>query len=723
MTAIPPREYTILLTHLHKPSSSLPLSTHQSLISHFLAQTPTPTPLTATVISSPLFRPFSHLKLFTLLTAFRHAVHLRLKALENEERGLFTRGIQPRITEWTRSLAKGFNGGQAVIRFVCAGGILLGLKDLKEKWAVDPGAGSVRSKTEDELIIALTEIMELYGAPKDSAWEKEFQPETEHGELDVLALTLLFVAQLLPLVFSERIKVLPLSALSIHLMTTIETSFASGSFLASLPASCSTTSSGRLSLTTPVGPKQPSFPYDGPSPWNQCSSLPGELKAVVSSSLFTAIPSLASITARILPLLNESSPLEAWSTMEAIAMCLEKIASNVENDWAKSALARIQNDDDIALESRDVAANIWTILKTLLFTTIMLSQSILSTITFSPPVTVFLEPKQFLAHPPTHSTLALSTLHVLSRLSFVIAKFGGVTSTRSDGFAELKRVFYSALDVLSADVEASDTFVRSLNAHVPTTSNKGLTPKDSLIRARQAFNLACVEQLVPLLTADTIEHVVFPLCLPHLNDSSHRETYESSHSAILALFAAHALGQPDSTTVAELRGTRVPQSTFVEKIVPFYVRCLLENSADGKLTTPQLRLAFGALISSASASTPTLGQFCLSSLISTLSGLSTTEDAKRRHRLHLVLVSTLSTLPSVLLPDALSAVADAIRDSKGEDLHEMADEVFKEIMENVGDREKEYCLRWWEEQREALGGNLEVECAKGKGKDALVSRL
>jgi hypothetical protein len=77
----------------------------------------------------------------------------------------------------------------------------------------------------------------------------------------------------------------------------------------------------------------------------------------------------------------------------------------------------------------------------------------------------------------------------------------------------------------------------------------------------------------------------------------------------------------------------------------------------------------------------------------------------------------------VLLPDALSAVADAIRDSKGEDLHEMADEVFKEIMENVGDREKEYCLRWWEEQREALGGNLEVEYAKGKGKDALVSRL
>jgi hypothetical protein len=180
MAAIPPREYTILLSHLHKPSSSLPLSTHQSLISHFLANTPTPTPLTATVISSLLFRP--HAKLVTLVTAFRHAVHLRLKALQDEETTLFTRGIRPRMAEWVRSIVKGFKGGHALIRFVSAGGILLGLGDLKEKLSADPGNGSIRGKTEDELIVALTEIMELYGAPKDSAWEKEFQPETEHGE-------------------------------------------------------------------------------------------------------------------------------------------------------------------------------------------------------------------------------------------------------------------------------------------------------------------------------------------------------------------------------------------------------------------------------------------------------------------------------------------------------------------------------------------------------------
>jgi hypothetical protein len=70
---------------------------------------------------------------------------------------------------------------------------------------------------------------------------------------------------------------------------------------------------------------------------------------------------------------------------------------------------------------------------------------------------------------------------------------------------------------------------------VPTTSNKGLTPKDSLIRARQAFNLACVEQLVPLLTADTIEHVVFPLCLPYAYLPSSSVLY-SDLSALIKAF-------------------------------------------------------------------------------------------------------------------------------------------------------------------------------------------
>jgi len=400
--------------------------------------------------------------------------------------------------------------------------------------------------------------------------------------------------------------------------------------------------------------------------------------------------------------------LDGWNTLHAVATRLEQVARNVGNHWAQSALARIEKENDIAPESRQVAADIWIVLKTLLFTTIMLSQSILSTITYSRPVSSAVVPTT----PLTHSSLALSTLHTLSHLSFVITKFGGVASTSSAGFAELKRVFYSALDVLSADVSASEIFVKALSPFVAATSSVGESSSDPLTRARQAFNLACVEQLVPLLSLNTIEHAVFPLCLPHLNDMSHRETYESSHSVILAIFAA----QQGSIMAAKVQGTGVRWPTFVEKIVPFYVRCLLENSADGKLTTTQLRLAYGSLTSSASGSSPAMGQFCLSSLLSTLAGLSSADAAQRRHRLRLVLVSILSALPPAVLPDALNAVSSAIRDSNGEERGELAREVFREIMENVGDQEKEHCLRWWEEQREGLGVFEENGKGKRKGK-------
>lgn len=166
----------------------------------------------------------------------------------------------------------------------------------------------------------------------------------------------------------------------------------------------------------------------------------------------------------------------------------------------------------------------------------MLLQSILSTITYSHPVASAItsqESEGSLTYLPTHSSLALSTLRTLSHLSFVITKFGGVTSTSSASFAELKRVFYTALDVLSGDVGASETFVKASSLHGWPTwfmigmthsliylfkvagSSTGERPADPLTRARQAFNLACVEQLVPLLSLDTIEYCVFPLCLPY----------------------------------------------------------------------------------------------------------------------------------------------------------------------------------------------------------------
>lgn len=48
--------------------------------------------------------------------------------------------------------------------------------------------------------------------------------------------------------------------------------------------------------------------------------------------------------------------------------------------------------------------------------------------------------------PQTH---ALKTLQTLSHLSFVITQFGGVTTTSTQGFTELKTTFYLAIDLLA----------------------------------------------------------------------------------------------------------------------------------------------------------------------------------------------------------------------------------------------------------------------------------
>jgi hypothetical protein len=100
-------------------------------------------------------------------------------------------------------------------------------------------------------------------------------------------------------------------------------------------------------------------------------------------------------------------------------------------------------------------AAIWTILNTMLFSTVMISDAALSALVYVPPSS------SSLPHP---TSLALQTLHTLSHLSFVITKFGGVTTTSTSSFKELKKIFYTALDLSAADDEGQEAgaLVRNL---------------------------------------------------------------------------------------------------------------------------------------------------------------------------------------------------------------------------------------------------------------------
>lgn len=113
----------------------------------------------------------------------------------------------------------------------------------------------------------------------------------------------------------------------------------------------------------------------------------------------------------------------------------------------------------------------------------MLSQSVLSAVVFVPGPNA--SQRSSLAASP--QDIALSVLHVLSHLSFVMPQFGGVASTSEGGLPELKRAFYMALDVLASSEDAAKRFVSKLCQGEDVVGNgKG----KSRARIRPCFDFA-----------------------------------------------------------------------------------------------------------------------------------------------------------------------------------------------------------------------------------------
>lgn len=238
------RGYINLVRHLTRTTSTLPLETIQASIAHYLARPPipvpgSPTPLAATILGSPLFRPYTYQKLTTLSVAFRHAVHLRF-AVHKEEAdknpgGLLTRGVDVtrRLGKWTKAVLEGFRGRVALVRLACASGLLLGLEDWEVELEVKKKDAKARARVEEEVVLAIAEVMDAYTG-EGSGWETDFQrivdanEEADGGssvdsqnkyiiedsmvtfQPDFVSVAVLLVAQCASFVDPQRLQALPL---------------------------------------------------------------------------------------------------------------------------------------------------------------------------------------------------------------------------------------------------------------------------------------------------------------------------------------------------------------------------------------------------------------------------------------------------------------------------------------------------------------------------------
>ncbi|EKM49498.1 uncharacterized protein PHACADRAFT_201209 [Phanerochaete carnosa HHB-10118-sp] len=701
------RGYLNLVSHLNRHSTNLPLNTILGSVAHHLAYVqPSATPLAAIVISSPLFHTSSYADLDGLLTAFRHAVHLKIKVVYDEPSGLFSRGLTTRVAEWVAEVLKGFQGGHSVLRLACCAGLLHGLADREADLKIKENFAG--RSVEEELIIALAEVVEYASA---DPWEAEFRltAQREEGEyapnylmcipsqrrllLDALPATLVIASRSLPLVTPHRLGALPLLGFCRVLQSAFTQAFQNGTFIQELQPSAVITEAGKLSVATD-------------------SQFSGNVGEVSKGLLFAHMATLSAMYAQVISLLADGRPLDAWTAISELMRALVQLATAAEDGWARHPFASIDDEETFSPETKELAVKVWAILKTLLFTCIRLLQQVLNVVLFvSPP------PSPLISLPVPHGLsntwspspfeMARTALKTLSHLSFILPRFGGVSSTASSALPELLKAFYTALDVLSTSPDQSRLLVRTLKQEVYSMGQKALP--GGLVKAKEAYALACVEQLVPVLDDRTMREDVWPMCEPHLNDSPHRETYESAHSVMLAMFSAHAkkrrAGDASTIVAAPLPITAATpldapglssgidskssgiaeeaQLPFAEQVVPAYAKCLIDNSHPDKLNTAQLRMAYGALVSCASvfgssqhklatssdgnrgaeARTPegdAYAWFCVELLLDAINtyaaGALTEQENEHRQKLLLTLVSTVPSVSLRLLPRLLAAI-------------------------------------------------------------------
>jgi len=297
--------------------------------------------------------------------------------------------------------------------------------------------------------------------------------------------------------------------------------------------------------------------------------------------------------------------------------------------------------------------------------------------------------------------LALGILTNLGHLSFISSKFG--TQASGGGFRQQQRAFFGALDVLSssngqgAGSNACDTFLHTLAANLKGSSLEAQHPVQ---QSQTAFFLACAEQLISCISDDCLEGTVLPIAHQNLDNSAYREIFESAHSVMLSVFASHRK-QSQGTNAKSRRGR------IAERLAPFYLRSLLENSQEGRLSTQQLCLAYASLVGGVTAAgNDALAWLCIDALLDAMRDANRPRIApsSQVHRLRLALVSLIPAVSVAILPRLLDRVEQSINEAKAEEKEE-AWHTVNEMMDKVGDKGKEISLKWWLDMSERLRGN------------------
>ena len=173
------RQYLNLLSHLRRPSSSLPVETLRSTLPYYLSKLSIEhvTTLTATVLASGYWLPVSVERAPILGTVFQHALLLRHKNIEEEKNNSFlslSRSIRSQLNSWIEAVLKGASSGDLLLRLYIYGGVISGAKQLE---LIDEDLNSMDSRTQSAFVTVTAELL-ANEAPR-ARWNQEFRSARE----------------------------------------------------------------------------------------------------------------------------------------------------------------------------------------------------------------------------------------------------------------------------------------------------------------------------------------------------------------------------------------------------------------------------------------------------------------------------------------------------------------------------------------------------------------
>ncbi|KAK4047724.1 hypothetical protein OIV83_005232 [Microbotryomycetes sp. JL201] len=315
--------------------------------------------------------------------------------------------------------------------------------------------------------------------------------------------------------------------------------------------------------------------------WTVPSESYSLLSSLVKSTNFANLGPISRSIGRLIEAAGTQARTRPDDTTALLAVCtfstiLGRIASRVNRDWGRTFWSDMTEDHQLSPETRN-RTEPWTMLKALLFSITLMQSSLLEIVT----------PKTEDAPTPLQLDLAAEAIHVLAKTYFVTIRFG------NDGFSAWKGVWSGLMDVV---VQGPETTVERL---MGTLEPVRLGERhDRLVeRSEATFYLNAAEQLMVKLREEYTEAVVLKCVFPYLEDSRYRDTFESAHSVLLAVFATN--------------------KRCATRVVPWYSKLLLK-ACPTLMSASQLRLAYTTMIRCVSLSDDALAWYCIEQLISAI---------------------------------------------------------------------------------------------------------